>query len=522
MCTYTLPPSQCAPGAYGKSAHSNAQCKVCSAGKFSAAAASSCINCPAAKTTNAGQSVCSKCPAGLVATKPGSSACISCPTGKTALPWQTGCTKWGTQLKKHCKSNRFKESFKTYAVAQAVCLQQGPACSGVYNPESAGVSDKFYLCKLGSFEVSNVADIIFTKPLSVCRAGTYGSLAATKQAQCKACKVGRFALSGSTGCGYCKQGTFAASNSAAKCVQCPSFHYTDDFGATECKKCPAGKVAGGGEASHGATSCLDGLSEASFELFADLKVASPGCFGAVTSVQCPQVSSNASTVATSAGMVNVSAVNVNNHGAAATSSACAAGNAPPVLADTSVTVTAVLKPQLPCRLVTTPKGDRMCGAGVPCPVWSLPKGAQLSLYAQGDWGTATLKDSIGGVWSYGNGGKASVKDNVQVMDLNAGNIDRYVQAPVVGQNHTTGYWLWWRECDTCNGQGWRTLFRGDKDHWAIVQTGNTNLGFFSNRSPNNGWRDTGYDLTGHKSGWQLVIAVGQGDSETSFTGKTTF
>jgi len=196
MCVYTLPPSRCAPGTYGETEGSGSQCKLCSGGKYSAAKASSCINCPAAKTANTDRGACSQCPAGLVAIKPGSSECISCPAGTTALPWQNGCTKWSTQLKKLCKSNRFKESFKTFVVAQTVCLNQGPACSGVYNPESAGASAKFWLCKLGSFEVSTVADIIFTKPRSVCRAGTYASLAATNQTQCKICKVGRFDCSG--------------------------------------------------------------------------------------------------------------------------------------------------------------------------------------------------------------------------------------------------------------------------------------------------------------------------------------
>jgi len=169
MCTYTLPPSRCALGAYGESEQINSQCKACSAGKYSAALASICINCPVAKTANVGQGACSKRPAGLVTIRTGSSACISCPIGKTALPWKNCCTKWDTQVKKHCKSNCFKDSFKLFAVAQAVCSKQGPACSGVYNPESAGVSAKFYLCKLGSFEVSNIADIIFIKPRSVCR-----------------------------------------------------------------------------------------------------------------------------------------------------------------------------------------------------------------------------------------------------------------------------------------------------------------------------------------------------------------
>ena len=83
-----------------------------------------------------------------------------------------------------------------------------------------------------------------------------------------------------------------------------------------------------------------------------------------------------------------------------------------------------------------------------------------------------------------------------------------------GQFYTHAYWLKWRESDT----GYRTLFRHNQDHCTIVNTGTKELGFYSDR--NGGFRGSGYNI--QVGVWQLVIAVGAGTSNTSFTGNTTF
>ena len=134
-----------------------------------------------------------------------------------------------------------------------------------------------------------------------------------------------------------------------------------------------------------------------------------------------------------------------------------------------------------------------------------------------EWsGSGTYTDSILGLsWSVVNGSKATV-DGVESIDLETNN-NRYMETATrntVGQNYVHFYA--WRP--RVSNSGWRTLFRGDNDHWVIVQNNATDLGMYSNR--NGAFRDTGYDLTAGE--WQTLIVVGVGDSATATTGTQTY
>ena len=63
-----------------------------------------------------------------------------------------------------------------------------------------------------------------------------------------------------------------------------------------------------------------------------------------------------------------------------------------------------------------------------------------------------------------------------MFDLDTSYMKRTPQAPVLKQSYSMGYWLYWRACNACKGQGWRTLFRGNQDHTALVMSGKTDLG----------------------------------------------
>lgn len=101
------------------------------------------------------------------------------------------------------------------------------------------------------------------------------------------------------------------------------------------------------------------------------------------------------------------------------------------------------------------------------------------------------------------------QDGVACWNMDTGYIETGTRL-TLGQNYTLFY-LWKpRQSDS----GWRTVHRGDNDHWGIIQDGTINLGMYSNR--NGGFRDSGYNIT--RSVWQTWIIVGTGDSATSSTG----
>jgi len=87
------------------------------------------------------------------------------------------------------------------------------------------------------------------------------------------------------------------------------------------------------------------------------------------------------------------------------------------------------------------------------------------------------------------------------------------QSPPLGKYVTQVYWIWWRVTNS----DWRTLWRGNNDHWIIVKNGSKDLGMYSNR--NGGFRDSGLDITTGK--WQFLACVSEGDDETNSTGTGT-
>jgi len=110
---------------------------------------------------------------------------------------------------------------------------------------------------------------------------------------------------------------------------------------------------------------------------------------------------------------------------------------------------------------------------------------------------------------------AVTQDGVQAWDLQSSYMERTGGAePVLPKDYTTAMWVYWRSSDS----GWRTLFRGNQDHVTLVQNGNKNLGFYSNR--NGGFKDSGYDITNDMDSWQLVVTTGEGDTATSNSGGT--
>ena len=91
---------------------------------------------------------------------------------------------------------------------------------------------------------------------------------------------------------------------------------------------------------------------------------------------------------------------------------------------------------------------------------------------------------------------------------------RQARGLAIGQQYTMAFWLQWR---VDNG-GWRTLWRGDRDHCALVRSGGTELGVYSNR--NGAFRGSGYQIVPY--GWQLVVVTGYGNSASSPMGTSTF
>merc|ERR1719343_133944 len=84
----------------------------------------------------------------------------------------------------------------------------------------------------------------------------------------------------------------------------------------------------------------------------------------------------------------------------------------------------------------------------------------------------------------------------------------------VAQSYTHCAWIKWRESNS----GWRTLFRGSRDHSVLVKSGSTELGMYSNR--NGAWRGSGYHIV--KGSFQLVCVVGSGESPTGSVGVSKF
>jgi len=110
----------------------------------------------------------------------------------------------------------------------------------------------------------------------------------------------------------------------------------------------------------------------------------------------------------------------------------------------------------------------------------------------------------------------SIVDGFAAWDLDATYLQRNDggAAVSVGQFYTQCAWIKWRKTDS----GWRTLFRGDKGHSALVKAGTTELGMYSN--VNGGWRKSGFHITADE--WQFVCVVGEGESAVTKLGTSKF
>ena len=95
---------------------------------------------------------------------------------------------------------------------------------------------------------------------------------------------------------------------------------------------------------------------------------------------------------------------------------------------------------------------------------------------------------------------------VLAWDLDNNQIERKASQAMqlkLGSQYTTAYWVNFRRINRKNG--WRTLFRGNNDHWLIVQDDTLNLGFYSNR--NGKFRTTGYSIK-NDGKWKFILVTG--------------
>ena len=132
-----------------------------------------------------------------------------------------------------------------------------------------------------------------------------------------------------------------------------------------------------------------------------------------------------------------------------------------------------------------------------------------------DWsGSGTYVDDTGRSWTPVSVTKSSA-NNILAFEMDGGS--KYLetaQDATVGQYYTH-YYIWRPRKSNSN---WRTLFRGNNDHGAMINQNATDLGMYSNR--NGAFRDTGYDII--PEDWQTLIVVGTGDSSTATTGTQLF
>jgi hypothetical protein len=103
----------------------------------------------------------------------------------------------------------------------------------------------------------------------------------------------------------------------------------------------------------------------------------------------------------------------------------------------------------------------------------------------------------------------TVQDGVACWNMDTSYLQTTTRK-TLAQNYVCFY-LW---KPRVTNSGWRTVHRGNSDHWGIIQSGGISLGMYSNRS--GGFRDSGYDITANV--WQTWIIVGTGTSSTSNTG----
>jgi len=107
------------------------------------------------------------------------------------------------------------------------------------------------------------------------------------------------------------------------------------------------------------------------------------------------------------------------------------------------------------------------------------------------------------------------ESGVKAWNLDASYLQR-IGGPewTVGQSYTHCAWIQWRPSDL----GWRTLFRGSKDHSIIVKSDGKELGMYSDRK--GAFRGSGYRIV--LGSFQLVCVVGKAQSQQSAIGVSKF
>lgn len=131
-------------------------------------------------------------------------------------------------------------------------------------------------------------------------------------------------------------------------------------------------------------------------------------------------------------------------------------------------------------------------------------------------GSGDIKSGTNNILWERNGTITDVShENVKCFDMNPPNGSLLTTSGVhfYGQYYTAFY-LWKpRETDS----DWRTLHRNSGDHVAIVERDARNLGYYSSR--NGTFRNSGYVI---EIEWQTLIVTGEGESEDTPYGTSTF
>jgi len=211
----------CASGTYNPTAGSS-NCAACGAGSYSAAASAStaCVACSAGFYQNTGgQSSCVSCSTGQYSSSSGAVACSDCAMGTyQSLAGKVSCTS--------CPAG-------SYSSAKASACT---ACSAGYYASSSGKS-ACTACSAGKYSVSSGG----TSCLS-CAAGTYAS--GVGSTVCSACVLGTYtATTGTANCASCPSGQYGTSSSSTACSPCVAGQYQGTVGQTSCVNCAAGRYS---------------------------------------------------------------------------------------------------------------------------------------------------------------------------------------------------------------------------------------------------------------------------------------
>jgi hypothetical protein len=178
---------------------STAQCSVCEAGRYSAAAgAAECMPCDAGQYSEAGAAQCSNCGAGRYSAAEGAAECTDCDPG------------------------RYRDGGGATACG-------GECEAGKYLPQGA---TECMPCGAGQYSEAGAAQC------SDCGAGRYS---AAEAAECTDCDPGRYRDGGGAAeCRECEAGKHSPQG-ATECSDCRPGHVAPDLGSASCSPCPAGQ-----------------------------------------------------------------------------------------------------------------------------------------------------------------------------------------------------------------------------------------------------------------------------------------